>query len=64
MSLSFSSVIRGHHIYKTIWTTYLGKELVLAAEEDIVNLLKALGFIETQLVWKIVCRQLEYVSYG
>ena len=32
-SLSFSSVIKGHHVYKTIWTPYLGKELVLAAEE-------------------------------
>ena len=33
-SLSFSSVIRGHHVYKTSWTPYLGEELVLAAEES------------------------------
>ena len=30
--VSFSSVIRGHHVYKTIWTPYLGEELVLATE--------------------------------
>lgn len=30
--VSFSSVIRGHHVYKTIWTPHLGEELVLATE--------------------------------
>ena len=34
MTLSFSSIIRGHHVYKTIWTPYVVKELVLAAEES------------------------------
>ena len=32
--LSFSSIIRGHHVYKTIWTSYVSEELVLAAEES------------------------------
>ena len=32
--LSFSSVIRVHHIYKRIWTPYLGEELLLATEES------------------------------
>ena len=63
-SLSFSSVIRGHHVYRTIWTAYPGEKLVLAAEkEDIVNLSKIInlpkivnlskalgGIIETQFV--------------
>ena len=31
-TLSFSSVIRGHHVYKPIWTPYVGEELVLATE--------------------------------
>ena len=33
-SLSFSSIIRGHHVYNTSWTPYLSEELVLAAEES------------------------------
>ena len=33
-SLSFSSVIRSHHVYKTIWTPYVGEELLLAIEEN------------------------------
>ena len=33
-TLSLSSVIRGHHVYKTIWTPYIGEELVLASEES------------------------------
>ena len=37
-SLSVSSVIRGQHVYKAIWTPYLSEEMVLAAEEgDVVS---------------------------
>ena len=28
------SVIRGHHIYKSIWTPIIGEELVLEAQDD------------------------------
>ena len=29
-----TSVIRGHHIYKSIWTPIIGEELVLEAQDD------------------------------
>ena len=29
-----TSVVRGHHIYKSIWTPIIGEELVLKAQDD------------------------------
>ena len=31
---SKTSVVRGHHVYKTIWTPYVGQYLKLSCEED------------------------------
>ncbi len=31
-SYSVSSVIRGHHLYKVIWTPFIGEQLLLEAE--------------------------------
>ncbi len=31
-SYSVSSVIRGHHVYKVIWTPFIGEQLLLEAE--------------------------------
>ena len=28
-----ASVIRGHHVYKTVWTPFIGQELSLKAED-------------------------------
>ena len=28
-----TSVIRGHHIYKSVWTPFIGEELVVEAED-------------------------------
>jgi len=28
------SIVRGHHIYKTIWTSFIGKILLVNREED------------------------------
>ena len=30
----FESVVRGHHIYKRIWTLHEGEQLLLKCEED------------------------------
>ena len=34
MELRVEGVIRGHHVYKRIWTTRLGEQLTLAPESD------------------------------
>lgn len=32
--LEKATVIRGHHVYKDIWTPYVGEELSLSPEDD------------------------------
>ena len=32
-TFSIRSVIRGHHIYKMVWTPYVGEELILKTED-------------------------------
>ena len=32
-SFTVDSVIRGHHVYKDIWTPYVGEELFLEQEQ-------------------------------
>lgn len=33
MEIKVDGVVRGHHVYKFIWTPFIGKELVLELEE-------------------------------
>ena len=33
-SFTVSSVVRGHHIYKAIWTPFVGEELVVKTEDE------------------------------
>ena len=36
-SLEVESVVRGHHVYKAVWTPVIGEELLLEAEDDNVH---------------------------
>ena len=33
LSFSIDAVIRGHHVYKSIWTPFVGEQLVLQRDE-------------------------------
>ena len=33
LTFTVNSVVRGHHVYKSVWTPFLGEELVLEAED-------------------------------
>lgn len=33
-TFTVSSVVRGHHIYKDIWTPYVGEELFVQTEDE------------------------------
>ena len=37
--LSFESVIRGHHVYKFVWTPFIGEILSLGAEDGMKMIL-------------------------
>ena len=44
------SVVRGHHVYKRIWTPCVGEQLQLKHEEDSSNDLKAVAIVKDGIV--------------
>ena len=44
------SVVRGHHVYKRIWSLRVGQQLQLKREEDSSNDLRAVAIVEHGIV--------------
>ena len=57
------SVVRGHHVYKDVWTPYTGEELTIAAEESNSHDQYAMAILKATLVVGHVPRNLSRVFY-
>ena len=49
-SLCLESVIRGHHVYKRVWSPRIGEQLVLRHEEDNHHDVRAVAIIKDNAV--------------
>ena len=47
---TLESVVRGHHVYKRIWTPLVGEQLVLKYEEDNNNDSKVVAVLKNDVV--------------
>ena len=45
------SVIRGHHIYKSIWNPIIGEDLEVCREPDNVHDRRAVSYKRVELLW-------------
>ena len=57
------SVVRGHHIYKTIWTPYIGEKLPLDAEDNNLHDRHAVAVIRNGTVVGYMPRNLLPLSW-
>ena len=48
-SFTVSSVVRGHHIYKDIWTPYVGEQLFVQTEDKNEHDTHAVAIIRTTM---------------
>ena len=58
-----TSVIRGQHIYKSIWTPIIGEELVLEAQDDNEHDKHAVAVMKDGCVVGHVPRSISQVSW-
>ena len=49
-TFSLESVVRGHHVYKRVWTPFIGEQLTLKHEEDNANDWRAVAVIKIDAV--------------
>ncbi len=47
---SLESVVRGHHVYKRVWSPVMGEQLVLKCEEDNENDSRAVAVLKNDVV--------------
>lgn len=62
-SFQFSSVIRGHHVYKFVWTPYVGETLPLSPDEGNEHDVYSVGVIKDASVVGHAPRELSRIFY-
>ena len=63
-SLHWNSVVRGHHVYKDIWTPFVGEILHVEQEDDNPEDCFAVCIALEETISLAMCHEKFHTSYG